>query len=93
VVTGDLLWGDATDGSGARGSDTFYIYQVTADNAARETSPGSGEFAFYIAATVVDFDAGIDKIALPAALVGDGDTTVGGVSVHASPAATFSSTA
>lgn len=90
VTAGDVLWGDAVGGGGARGSDTFYLDQAGAENALRETFPGSGEFVYLNATTIADFQSGSDRIALPATLVGDGDTMIEAIAVQESPGGSFS---
>lgn len=77
---GDILFGDSPDGSTLAAADLFGILSVGAVNGATETFTGSGVFQWAKAATIADFDLGLDRIGLTAGLVGNQDSVIDGAS-------------
>ena len=92
IAAGDILYGDNPSVPGIVGADIFVFDAITTANAVTETFNGSGVFAFATAATVADFQSGIDRIRIAKELVGDLDTVIDGVAT-ANAAGTFSATA
>jgi Ca2+-binding RTX toxin-like protein len=89
---GDHLWGDVPYGEGG-GADVFLFDAITGDNGIQETFNGSGEYNFVAGATIADFEQGLDRIAVAAAFVGDGDTLIENAVTKAGAGGTFSASA
>ncbi|MFT3955331.1 MAG: calcium-binding protein [Piscinibacter sp.] len=90
---GDHLWGGERFGSGDGSADYFAFDTLTVDNAVVEQGTGSGTFSFVAGATIGDFEAGLDKIAIAKEFVGDLDAVIDGVVVKAGAGGTFSASA
>lgn len=89
--SGDIMFGDSPDGSTLAAADLFGILSVGAVNGATETFTGSGVFQWAKAATIADFDLGLDRIGLTAGFVGNQDSVIDGAS-EAAAGGDFSAT-
>ena len=90
---GDHLWGGERFGSGDGSTDYFVFDNVTATNGIVEQGNGSGVYAFVAGATIGDFEAGVDQIAVAKELVGDLDAVIDGTVIKTGAGGTFSSSA
>lgn len=80
-VTGNTAGsGDTTDGSTLAAADVFVLADLSLAKLAVETFAGSGSFVWQNAATITDFDLGLDRIAIDRSYAGDGDEVIVGVS-------------
>lgn len=87
---GDVVFGDDPGGIGA---DRFVANAVTGQNGLSETFTGSGVFQYLSAATIRDFQPGLDLLGIDRSLVGDGDTVFDGTVEVAGAGGSFAASA
>lgn len=90
---GDHLWGGERLGSGDGEGDYFVFDTFGGSNAAVEQGTGSGIFSFVGGATIGDFEAGLDRIAIAKEFVGDLDAVIDGSVTATTAGQTFSASA
>lgn len=90
---GDHLWGGDRLGSGDGSVDLFAFDALGVANTVQEQGVGSGNYAYVGGATIGDFEAGLDRIAVAKDYVGDFDTVIDTTVEKALAGGTFSATA